>query len=100
MSSLCENRPPAGGPPRPEVVIRLPQPAAPHAQLPVGSLDVLPKLAAANWPDRVALRGATGTLTFAELDRKISRLASGLRELLGGDGSVVAVSSVLGMDFP
>ena len=38
--------------------------------------------------------------TFAELDRRVSRLASGLRELIGGDGSVVAVSSVLGLDFP
>src|SRR5256886_7801259 len=83
-----------------EVVPRLPQPAAPHALLPVGSLDVLPRLAAASWPNRVALRGATGAVTFAELDRRISRLASGIRDLIGGDGSVVAVSAVLGLEFP
>jgi long-chain acyl-CoA synthetase len=52
------------------------------------------------WPRHPALRDAEGALTFAELDRKISRLASGLRELIGGEGSVVAISAVLGMDFP
>jgi len=80
-------------------VSRLKIPPA-HAHLPVGSIDVLPSRAAANWPSRTAVRGETATLTFAELDRRISRLAAGLRELIGGDGSVVAVSSVLGLDFP
>jgi long-chain acyl-CoA synthetase len=63
-------------------------------------VDVLPSHAAARWPDRTALRGNEGQLTFAELDRKISRLAAGIRELIDGAGSVVAVSANLGLDFP
>jgi long-chain acyl-CoA synthetase len=80
-------------------VSRLPVRSA-HAHLPVGSVDVLPATAAASWPQHPALRGAEGTLTFAELERRISRLASGLREAIGGEGSVIAVSAVLGLDFP
>jgi non-ribosomal peptide synthetase component F len=78
---------------------RLPRPVPRHANLPVGSTDVLPVLAAAAWPDRVALRGGSGPVTFAELNRRISRLASGIRELIGGDGSVVVVSAVPGVEF-
>lgn len=74
--------------------------AAPHAHLPVGSADVLPRLAAAAWPNRAALRTGASTVTFAELDRDISRLAFGLRQLIGGEGLTVAVSSLLGLDFP
>jgi len=81
-------------------VARLPLPAPAHAGLPVGSVDVLPRLAARTWPNRTALLAATGPVSFAGLDRKISRLASGIRDLLGGEGSVVAVSAVLGADFP
>jgi len=73
---------------------------SPHRHLPVGSADVLPSMAAAAWPHRAALRTGTGTVTFAELDHRISRLAFGLRQRIGGDGLTVAVSSVLGMDFP
>lgn len=73
---------------------------ATHVNLPVGSADVLPRLAAGTWPHRAALRTATSTVTFAELDRDISRLAFGLRQLIGGDGLTVAVSSLLGLDFP
>ncbi|MFL6144731.1 MAG: AMP-binding protein [Labedaea sp.] len=61
---------------------------------------MLPSLAAAAWPNRTALHGPTGAVTFAELDRRISRLAAGIRDLLGGDGSVVALASVLGAGFP
>lgn len=81
-------------------VSRLPISKARHAQLPVGSIDVLPARAAATWPQRPALRAGQNTVTFAALDEQISRLASGLRDLIGGDGSVVAVSAVLGPDFP
>ena len=81
-------------------VSRLQLPPASHAQLPVGSVDVLPSRAAASWPDRTALCGEGTAITFAELDRRISRLAAGLRGVIGGDGSVVAVSSVLSLDFP
>ena len=73
---------------------------SPHAHLPVGSADVLPRLAAAAWPDRVALRAGDRTVTFAGLDRDISRLAFGLRQWLGGDGLPVVVSAVLGVGFP
>ena len=81
-------------------VSRLPLPPAKHVNLPVGSIDVLPACAAQRWPRRAALRQDQKVLTFAELDQRISRLASGLRDLIGGDGSVVAVSSALGLDFP
>jgi acyl-CoA synthetase (AMP-forming)/AMP-acid ligase II len=71
-----------------------------HADLPVGSADVLPSLAALTWPDRAALRTGSSTVTFAELDRSVSRLAFGLRQQLGGDGLTVAVSALPGLDFP
>ncbi|MGH3757831.1 AMP-binding protein [Actinophytocola sp.] len=73
---------------------------APHADLPVGSADVLPRLAATAWPHRAALRAGARTVTFAELDRNVSRLAFGLRQLLGGDGVPVVVSAAPGLDFP
>ena len=71
-----------------------------HVDLPVGSADVLPSIAAATWPDRAALRTATSTVTFRELDRAVPRLAFGLRQRLGGDGLTVAVSALMGLDFP
>jgi long-chain acyl-CoA synthetase len=71
-----------------------------HVDLPVGSADVLPSLAAAAWPDRAALHTGTSTMTYAELDRAVTRLAFGLRQNLGGDGLTVAVSALPGMDFP
>jgi long-chain acyl-CoA synthetase len=70
------------------------------ADLPVGSADVLPSLAAAAWPDRAALRTSSSTVTFAELDRAVSRLAFGLRQRLGGDGLTVAVAALPGTHFP
>jgi acyl-CoA synthetase (AMP-forming)/AMP-acid ligase II len=73
---------------------------APHADLPVGSADVLPRLAATAWPHRAALRAGDRTVTFAELDRDVSRLAFGLRQCLGGDRLPVVVSAALGLDFP
>lgn len=71
-----------------------------YAHLPVGSVDVLPSAAAATWPDRAALRTASSTVTFAELDRAVSRLAFGLRQHLGGDGLTVAVAALPGTHFP
>jgi long-chain acyl-CoA synthetase len=71
-----------------------------HVDLPVGSVDVLPSIAAATWPDRAALRTAGSTVTFRELDRAVSRLAHGLRQRIGGDGLTVAVSALTGLDFP
>jgi long-chain acyl-CoA synthetase len=71
-----------------------------HADLPVGSADVLVRLAAAAWPHRAALRAGSRTVTFAELDRHVSRLAFGLRQLIGGDGMPVVVSATPGVDFP
>lgn len=73
---------------------------APHADLPVGSADVLPRLAATAHPHRAALRAGNRTVTFAELDREVSRLGFGLRQLMGGDGLPVAVSATPGLDFP
>ncbi|OLF17546.1 class I adenylate-forming enzyme family protein [Actinophytocola xanthii] len=73
---------------------------ASHTDVPVGSADVLPRLAATRWPDRVAVRAGDRTVTFAELDRDISRIAFGLRQLIGGDGLPVAVSTGLGLGLP
>ncbi|GAB3458637.1 AMP-binding protein [Actinophytocola sediminis] len=72
----------------------------PGARIPVGSADVLPRLAAIAWPHRAALRTGARTVTFGELDRDISRLAFGLRQLIGGDELPVVVSAALGTDFP
>ena len=69
-------------------------------QVPVGSVDVLPRLAASAWPHRAALRAGSRIVTFGELDRDISRLAYGLRRLIGGEGLPVVVSATLGLDFP
>ncbi|MFC4856895.1 AMP-binding protein [Actinophytocola glycyrrhizae] len=71
-----------------------------YADLPVGSVDVLPSRAAVTWPDRAALRTTSSTVTFAELDRAVSRLAFGLRQRLGGDGLTVAVAALPGTHFP
>jgi long-chain acyl-CoA synthetase len=71
-----------------------------HADLPVGSADVLISLAASTWPDRAALRTGSSTVTFAELDRSVTRLAYGLRQQLGGDALTVAISALPGLDFP
>lgn len=71
-----------------------------HVDLPVGSTDVLPRLAAAAWPDRAALRTGSSAVTFAELDHAVSRLAFGLRQHLGGEDLTVAVSALPGLDFP
>ena len=71
-----------------------------HADLPVGSADVLTSVAAHRWPNRAAVRTGAGAVTFAELDRAVSRLAFGLRQSLGGDGLTVAVSALPGLDFP
>ena len=71
-----------------------------HDEIPVGSLDVLPRIAATRWPHRAALRAGARTLTFADLDRAVSRVAFGLRAVLGGDGLPVAVSALPGVDFP
>jgi long-chain acyl-CoA synthetase len=73
---------------------------SPHADLPVGSADVLARLAANTWPYRAALRSGDRTVAFAEFDRDVSRLAFGLRQWLGGDGLPVVVAALPGMDFP
>jgi long-chain acyl-CoA synthetase len=83
-----------------QTIIRLPVLEPEHTHVPVGSLDVLPSRAAAAWPNRVAVRDNEVAITFAELDRKISRLASGLRGVLGGEDSVVAVSAAPHLAFP
>lgn len=71
-----------------------------HDDIPVGSLDVLPRLGAGRWPHRAALRAGARTLTFADLDRAVSRVAFGLRAALGGDGLPVVVAALPGVDFP
>lgn len=65
-------------------------------------LDALPGAAARRAGDRVAVRVPGGAdLTYAGLDARIDAIAAVLRARLGtGTRRVVAVSSVLGPDFP
>ncbi|HSV65412.1 MAG TPA: class I adenylate-forming enzyme family protein [Mycobacteriales bacterium] len=66
---------------------------------PAGSADVLARLAAEAWPDRVAVRAGDRTVTFAELDAQVTRWAGVLRGLVG-EGAVVAVAAVPGVELP
>jgi acyl-CoA synthetase (AMP-forming)/AMP-acid ligase II len=68
--------------------------------VPIGSVDVLPRLGATAWPHRAALRAGERTVTFAALDREVSRLAFGLRQSLGAEGLPVVVWAGLGLTFP
>ena len=60
--------------------------------------QVLARSAAAH-PDRVALRAGKLSVTFAELDAAVTRCARQIRELTGGERSVVAVGSILHPDY-
>lgn len=67
---------------------------------PVARLDDLPRRAAAVWGERTAIRTDCGdALTFAELERRVQGCATRIRELAGGPGAVVGVSSLLHPDF-
>ncbi|WP_439681200.1 amino acid adenylation domain-containing protein [Embleya sp. MST-111070] len=54
--------------------------------------------AAARYPDRTALSSATGTLTYAELDRRANRLAHLLREHGVGPDDAVGICLERGID--
>jgi long-chain acyl-CoA synthetase len=62
-------------------------------------IDALPRRAAQQAPERCALRGPGGELSYRELDDQVDHFASALRDLLGHSGSVVAVASVLDPAF-
>lgn len=61
--------------------------------------DQLLRAAAETWPDRVAVVTADESVTFAELDSAVDAFARYLGRRLGGTGSVVAVTSLLDIDF-
>ncbi|MEV6603565.1 AMP-binding protein [Kutzneria sp. NPDC051319] len=54
---------------------------------------------AARHPDRVAVRSATGALTYAELDEAVTRCARALRTLVGPSRQIIALASLLDMSF-
>ncbi|HEX5404395.1 MAG TPA: class I adenylate-forming enzyme family protein [Pseudonocardiaceae bacterium] len=58
-------------------------------------IDAMPHRAAQQAPDRYALRGPGGALTYRELDERVDHFAAALWYLLGRSGVVVAVASVL-----
>lgn len=60
--------------------------------------QVLARSAAAH-PDRVAIRAGELTVTYAELDAAVTRCARLIRELTGGERTVVAVGSILHPDY-
>jgi long-chain acyl-CoA synthetase len=62
-------------------------------------IDQLLARTAAVHPDRVAIRAGGRALSFAELDAAVSGCAAAIRELTGGERTVVAVSSILAADY-
>ncbi|MEU9921424.1 AMP-binding protein [Streptomyces griseoluteus] len=73
----------------PAAVMRGPLPATAER------LDGLVRNAALRHPDRVAVRGDSGALTFGELDRQVSRTAGALYRLAGGPGAVIGLTAAL-----
>ncbi|RMI36025.1 class I adenylate-forming enzyme family protein [Streptomyces triticirhizae] len=67
---------------------------------PVSRLDDLPRIAARNHQDRVAVRTDRGeSLTFGELERRVDACAARIAALTEGPGTVVALTSALHPDF-
>ena len=64
------------------------------------SLAELVSSAAQRWPDDVALGAGDRNLTYAQLDRAVARIASGLLERGLRPGNVVAVLAGTGLEFP
>jgi long-chain acyl-CoA synthetase len=60
--------------------------------------DVL-RRAARQAPDRTALVSPAGELSYAELDEQVTWLAATLRELVGGPGTVIALTAALDQSF-
>jgi long-chain acyl-CoA synthetase len=63
------------------------------------ALDGLLTRAARRYPDRVALRTAHATVTFAQLDRRVNRLAAALSQRVGRM-AVIALAADLDVTFP
>ncbi|MFF4585007.1 class I adenylate-forming enzyme family protein [Streptomyces sp. NPDC001388] len=73
----------------PPAVVRGPLPATAER------LDGLVRDASRRHPDRVAVRGDSGAVTFGELDRLVSRCAGALTRLAGGPGAVIGLTAAL-----
>ncbi|WP_063763012.1 AMP-binding protein [Streptomyces rimosus] len=78
--------------PPPSAADGVPRPAAPR-------VDGLLAAAAERHGDRTAIVAEGRAIGFAELERRVSSVAAGLRELLPEPGGTVAVASVLHPDF-
>ncbi|WP_432158443.1 MULTISPECIES: AMP-binding protein [unclassified Streptomyces] len=88
----------AGGPPRDGVAVGAPLDSL--AGLIGGPrVDDLLRRAAAAAPGHPAVRVGDETVTYAELERLVERYAVGLRALLGGERSVVALTTTLDRYF-
>jgi long-chain acyl-CoA synthetase len=68
-------------------------------EYPQGPVDNLVRSAARAAPDRVAVRGTDGELTFAELDARVDAGAVALLDGIAGPGSTVALASPLVPSF-
>jgi long-chain acyl-CoA synthetase len=62
-------------------------------------IDQVLSRAATVHPDRIAIRSGAQATTYAELDEAVTRAAAVIRELAGGERTVVAVSSILEADY-
>jgi long-chain acyl-CoA synthetase len=68
-------------------------------EYPAGSLDSLLRAAATAQPNRIAVLSESSALTYAELDDRVSRFATALREIAEASDTVVALASPLHPDF-
>ncbi|MFE7115807.1 class I adenylate-forming enzyme family protein [Streptomyces sp. NPDC057654] len=62
-------------------------------------IDDLLRRAAARAPERLALSGPSGELTYAALDERVSRCAAALRAAFGGPDTVVGIAAALDLPF-
>ncbi|MBV9446024.1 MAG: AMP-binding protein [Streptosporangiaceae bacterium] len=62
-------------------------------------MDQVLARSAVTHPDRVAIRVGERTTTYAELDAAVTRCAERIRQLTGGQRTVVAVGSLLDQDY-
>lgn len=80
---------------RPEQA-RLPNPGSVY---PEGPADAMLAASAAGHPSRIAIRDGERALSYAELNESADHCAAALHRLLPGSGRVVAITSLLSIEF-
>jgi long-chain acyl-CoA synthetase len=73
--------------------------ARPALDYPAGPVDELLRRAARQWPERIAISGRDGPVTFAELDAAADRAAAAISALAAGPGHRVALATELSAAF-